>query len=505
MTFGLAAQQRDDSPVRRRPSAWAVDCVLLACSIAPLLLTAHLPLWDLPNHLARQYVIRDLPTSPILQQYYYVRWALMPNLALELFVAALRSFVSIDAAFRLFCIVALALNFVGTRLINLAIGGNASRVYRIAPLFFYSGPFQFGFLSFSFGIGVALTAFGLYLKYRNGRTIVIVPAFAFAGALILLCHMAAFGLYGIAVGAYELAVSLEGSWRGPFKTLAARVIASELRAAGHLVPPFLLFMAFAPLATEGGVHWATLQDKAEGVAALFMFSNPGWEIAFLVLTTVGAGVAFLVGAARLHRHAWPMIVFMAIAYLLLPRVALGTGYVDYRIPSGAIFFVLGFLIPGPSATRLARPLAAWFFGLTLARVAFIAALWLAWEPVLAQFDNAMQLLPLGARLMVAEGTASTSQSRRPPLRHIAALVVARRQGFEPNMFASIAGEILYFQPAYRALRQLAPSSTVTAIDPAYDYLLVIRPARAKVSAQLPLSLLEKGDAFELFRVARKTP
>src|SRR5262245_129880 len=208
MTFVSTAQGRDSVLRRVDARAWVIDCAILAFAVAPLFLTAHVPLFDMPNHIARQYVIRDIATNPTLQQFYYVEWALVPNMAIEAFVVATRSFISIDDALRLLCVVTLGLTFLGTRLINLAIGGEQSRLYRMAPLFFYSGSFQFGFLSFCFGIGVALVVFGLYVRYREIRPSVVVPIFAFAGCVILLCHLAAFGLYALAIGGFELAVSL---------------------------------------------------------------------------------------------------------------------------------------------------------------------------------------------------------------------------------------------------------------------------------------------------------
>src|SRR5262249_35805693 len=149
----------------------------------------------------------------------------------------------------------------------------------MAPLFFYSGPFQFGFLSYCFGIGVALITFGLYLRYREGRAILVIPAFALAGCIILLCHLAAFGLYALAVGAYELAIVLEGCWRTPFKTLIMRLVSSEARAAAQLLPPLLLFAALGSVPNADDLMtWADLKAKAGAVAALFLFSSPVLEL-----------------------------------------------------------------------------------------------------------------------------------------------------------------------------------------------------------------------------------
>jgi hypothetical protein len=103
--------------------------------------------------------------------------------------------------------------------------------------------------------------------------------------------------------------------------------------------------------------------------------------------------------------------------------------------------------------------------------------------------------------MVVFGKADTAQSRRPPLQHVAALAVARRQAFEPYMFASIPGQILHFQPDFRRLYRETPAAeAIDNIDPIYDHLLVIYPQTAEISPRLPLTPLAKGEMFELFRI-----
>src|SRR4051812_44672624 len=132
-------------------AAW-LDVLAVLAAILPLLVTAHLPLTDLPNHLARQYIIRDWASSPALQAFYYVRWALVPNLGLDLFVLPLMRFVSPDMAVRLFCIATMLLLFFGTRLVNRTLSDGQSRLYCFAPLLCYGGPFQYGFLGYCFGV-----------------------------------------------------------------------------------------------------------------------------------------------------------------------------------------------------------------------------------------------------------------------------------------------------------------------------------------------------------------
>ena len=236
------------------------------------------------------------------------------------------------------------------------------------------------------------------------------------------------------------------------------------------------------------------------MAAFTLFSSPGPELTLLGLAAAGLIFALITDTVRARRETAAIAIAMGIVFLLLPRVALSGGYIDYRIPWAASFFVIATLVPGRRTARYGMPLGVWFGGLVAARLALIAALWLSWDPVIAGIVSALRTLPTGARLMAVEGDpGSTSVARSPPLVHVAAYAVAYRQAYWPGMFASFSGQILYFQPAYKHLWQ--PISTeLTHLDPMYNYVLVLRPTFVHVSPALPLRCIAHGDSFELFAV-----
>lgn len=499
----ITAKDIEDRPTKRRLEIreTAIDWTIAAISIVPLLITQHLPLTDLPNHLARQYVLRDIAGSKVLQTFYEVHWSLVPNLALEIFVSFVGHLMSIDLAVRAFCILIVLSLFFGTRLINRTLGGEQSKVYRVAPLLCYGGPFQFGFLSFCFGIGLALLLFGFYLRLRNlplGRLAVIFAPCSFA---LLLCHLGAFGIFAAAVGSCELTDAFKSA-NGSIHRLPARILGPLGRAAFCLLPAVLLFEIFSPTASaHRDAHFSNAWEKTEGLAAITLFSSPGPELALLGFAVVGLLAAIQARVVRLHRDGVAMAVALTFIWLILPRVALGGGYIDYRVPWAASFFLLSELVPGSRYDRFSVVFGTVFGVLALARVALIAWFWLSWEPTLAAIDTALSGLPAGVRLMVVEGhPASTSASRRPPLDHVAAYAVARREAFEPNMFASFPGQILYFREPYKNLSFVVHPSQLDHLPPEYNYVLVLRPALTRISPLLDLACEKIGRDFELLKV-----
>lgn len=502
-------------PARRPPisrllptrAAW-LDCLIAVVCILPLLLTAHLPLADLPSHLARQYIIRDWASSPTLQAFYYVQWALVPNLALEIFVLAARQAMSIDMAVRAFCIATVLLLFLGTRLVNRGLGGDRVRMYRVAPLLCYGGPFQYGFLSYCFGVGLSLLLFGLYLRFRT------LPLWRLAAWLmplsvaLLLCHLVAFGLFAIAVGGCELAHGLAAA-NGDPRRLPLELLWRQLRPICCLVPVLVLFMWLSPTADHTAVgnlvQFSTLHQKARSLSSITMFASPKLEVALLALAAAGLAAALLGRVVRVHGVGLAVVAAMLVVWLLLPNVALGAAFIDYRMPWAISFFLLAGLVAGPGYGSLSVPFGLYFGALALARIGLIAGLWLSWEPTLAALDRALGGLPPGARLMVVEGfPPGGGMFRQPTLTQVASYAVARRQAFDPGMFANVTGQTLFFQPHFLELwKQDNLGESLSVLDrlaPDYDHVLVLVPSLARVSPLLPLACEVSGPNFELFKV-----
>ena len=367
-----------------------IDTGIAALCILPLLLTAHLPLDDLPNHLARQYVLRDWAHSPMLREYYAIHWALVPNLALELFFQGVRWVLPLDFTMRLFCIVTVLLLFLGTRWVNRILSDGTSRTYWAVPLLCWGGPMQYGFLNYCFGVGLGLLLFGAWLCLRSHNLLTRSAFLLAAGFALMLCHLAAFALFAIAVGVCELAD----------KDRLVRL----LPPLGCLTAVFLVFVWLSPTADSAAanpIHFSTLVEKVRSVAAITFFTAPRLEGALLVAAMAGLLGALLTRTLRWHPIGLAITIVMTLVWLVTPSFVMGALFIDYRLPWAIAFFALAALLP--NERRWASQFAAWFGILALARIALIVVLWLRWEPILAGIDQALDRLPTGARLMVGTG------------------------------------------------------------------------------------------------------
>ena len=111
-------------------------------------------------------------------------------------------------------------------------------------------------------------------------------------------------------------------------------------------------------------------------------------------------------------------------------------------------------------------------------------------------------------MKVVEGQLPSGKLfRQPDFTNVALYAVARRQAFEPNIFADVAGQILHFQPHFEQLwaqddfaREIP--SKLNYLAPDYDYVLVLLPEFAEISPLLPLACQESGPNFETLKVDR---
>lgn len=179
---GLAgASLSPERILRLARSDAALFAALTLVLVAPFFVFETIPLYDLPNHIARQHILFG-DGAPGASVYYSAHWRLIPNLAMEGFVFALHPLMSVDVGVRAFLAATAAQLFLGTVALNRALFGDSGRFALAACLSAYNGPFLFGFVNLAFGMGMALWVFALWLRWR--RHSASVPVFEIESALV---------------------------------------------------------------------------------------------------------------------------------------------------------------------------------------------------------------------------------------------------------------------------------------------------------------------------------
>ncbi|ODP38091.1 hypothetical protein [Sphingomonas turrisvirgatae] len=418
-------------------------------AVVPLLWPALPPLADLPGHIGRYHIASAIDASPELARHWQVEWALIGNLGVDLLVHALTPFLGVELGARIVVMAIPPLFVSGLVLVSIASGRRLSPAAAFAFPLAYSFPFQFGFVNFMLSAGLALHALALWiwLGSRNRialRTGLFVPI----SWILWIAHSSGWGLFGLLAFATE-AVRLRRTGCG---WLAA------LFQAGLACLPLALPLIWMVSGTANGepVEWG-FKAKAGWFPSLL---RERWKLYDVVCAIVLFSVLWM--AIRDRRLRFEPVTGGAgliafVAFLAMPRLALGGSYVDMRLLAPAVALALVAIHVRPGNERFEHRLA-------LAAVAFLAlrtttstfAMAFAAMPQ-QQALEVTPHIPRGAAVLVLVNEPCSSQWVSRRLGHIAGVATARRDIFENSQW-TLGGQQL--------LRHRHPQADPYTTDPA---------------------------------------
>ena len=420
-----------------RPSVLAALVALMAL---PLLWPTIPPLVDLPAHMSRYAVAADGGRSPALAAFYEFHWRLVGNLGVDLLAVPLSHLVGVERATKLVVLAIPPLTALGFLSTARAVQGRVPPTALFALPLAYGYPFQFGFVNYALSMALAFLAFAAWLRMGDAGTLwrraaVFVPV----GTAIWIAHAYGWGVLGL------LAFSAEfyRLWRGGRPLWRALALAPV--HCLPLAPPALLMVAWRAGDSAGGTgkffEWSlkgrwvlnVLRDRWE----VFDWLSAGLIVAVLLL--VGALAAFGRGA-----RFGPRLTFgaaaMVVAFVLMPRIVLGSNYADMRM----VPFVLAALLLSIRVED--RRLAG---GLAIAGAAFFAVRIAATTASYALYDAratrqlaAVDHVRPGARVVALVGNNCRDLIRPDRIYHLPSLAVVRRHAFVNDQFLLPGAELL---------------------------------------------------------------
>jgi hypothetical protein len=426
-----------------------VFAALFALSAVPLSLGALLPLVDYPNHLARMYLLTNLPSSPTLQTFYAIDWHPVPNLAMDAVVPPLSHVIPLIWAGKLFVLLTFLLLTGGCAALHRALFGRWTLWPCLAFLLLYNRVLLWGFLNYLFGIGLALCGVAAWIAL-SGRhpAIRMLVAAAFALATYF-SHLAAYGVLGILILGYEAAVL----WRR--RATPAQLVLGLVLAGLPFVPAFAVLVLGSVGSLSGAVSFGSPWRKLDMPFSIFDNYSRPYDIACFAIAVGGLGVGFWHRWIRLDaRMALPLLL-LGLAFLAVPSQLFAASGVDHRLPIAlALVLVAGtcWIGPRPTAERRFLGYAALLF---LVRLGVVGASWyesgLDYAEVVAVLDG----IPLGSRIAVAYPSTAV-HAGGTPLVHLPIWAIAEREAFVPTLAAQSTQQPIVLQPAYRELADLLP-------------------------------------------------
>ncbi len=260
--------------------------LLLLVSL-PILQTQFAPLIDYPNHFARTYILANHDSAD-LSTYYLVHWGALPNLAMDTVVTFLENWVSVSTAGNIFLLMILLLTSSGAVALSFVLHRRIPWISLIVFYFLYNSVFLWGFVNFSFSIGVFLWVFAAWIRTDSSPSWLRLLVFAALSLLLFFCHLFGFGIYVVVIAGFECGKYFNGHYKGLPEALAGWAFASA-----QFIPAALTFLFLSPTSGAAGtaVTYGSLEIR---VAALVTFIR-NYIVSLDLVTLIILGVLIAVG------------------------------------------------------------------------------------------------------------------------------------------------------------------------------------------------------------------
>lgn len=424
------------------PEGWwssrAYIILLMLLAAIPLIHPHIPPLTDLMGHMGRYRVELADPSSPLLTRFYDFKWAVMGNLGVDLLIVPMSKIFGLELGVKLIVLAIPPLTVLGMLLIAREIHGRLPATAVFALPLVYGFPFQWGFINFALSMALALNAFALWLRLgRQGRIGLRAWLFVPIGAIVWLAHSFGWGVLGLLAFAAEFV-----AWRDRGKNFIASAWHGGL-ACLPLAPPMLLMLAWRSGTVSGQTtDWFNWDAKFVYFMSTLRNHWRDLDVASLTLL-VGLAALGLFGLGfRMNRTMGHAALVLIAAFLLLPRIALGSAYTDMRLAPFMIAVPILGLLP---KTRNRR----WLSGLALAALALFAVRIGMSTVRFAEIDRdyrhqlaALDHVPRGSRLFVLVDLPCLSRWDATRMDHLGAMAIVRREAFVNGQWSMAGAQLL---------------------------------------------------------------
>jgi hypothetical protein len=428
---------------------FSLYAVLALLVTAPVLAVQVPLLGDYPNHLARIHILENLRPGSVLATYYQRPGRLVPYQAMDVLVGALRTFMPLYLAGRIFIALCLLVPPAAAAALRYAV----LRRVGIAPaagfLLSYNFLIARGLLDYLFSAGLAVALFAIWLLtagWPRWRRAVLCGA---GLAIVFLFHAYAGVTYCLLIAGDVLA----GAARHRLKP-ARTVLLNIAAACCQALPCFVLVAAFGAsgsFGTAAVTQYGKLSRKAATLLTPVMFPGPNWLFVALGLTLLLGTVLLATGRLRLAPALVGPALAVAVAAAAAPSVLLNAWATDMRLPIVLCIVVLAGALP----RRPPRPRATMVFVVALmlltgARSVSAFHLLGALDAQAAQVRTVAAALPAGARLLVVDDELPAPLRVAEPFLtdHAPLLATIERDAFVPYLLTGATP--LVTRPAYRA-------------------------------------------------------
>ena len=489
--------------------------LLAFISIVPLLVPAIPPLTDVPGHLGRYMVQIGRADDPVLAGWYTFDWKLIGNLGVDLIVQLLGPLMGVEAAVKLIVIGIVVLSISGMIALQRAASGQIGPAAFFALPLIYGFPFQFGFINYCLSMAFALCAAAYWIRLGQATRIRYRAAlFVPLSLLIWLTHIGGWGMLGLIAFAAEV-VRLRVAGRGYVRAWAE----AGLQVTVLALPALVTIAVRLDGAAGDTLDWFNWLSKFQWFV---MALSDQWQVFDLWSVCI---IGFVLAAGlvlplfRFNRTLGLATLLMLAAYIVTPRVLIGSAYADMRLAPWILALgLLGMEIKPVTPRWVARSLMLAGLAFFLVRTGTTTVSFLGYDRMMRGELAALDHIPRHARIVAFVGRKCYAEWQLERRTHIPSLAIVRRHAFTNDQFVMPGAQLIGVHYPAGAPFATDPSQMVTddscvrtdwmtftkavALIPhaAFDYLWVIdAPAENKADLRGFTPVWQQGRSA-LYRV-----
>ena len=442
--------------LRNRPLLIVIALVMI--SIIPLLSPAVPPITDVLGHIGRYRVQLDVGHDPILQRYYGFEWALIGNLGVDLLVQLLGPILGLEPAVKLIVIGVVALTVTGFLMVARQVHGRIGPAALFALPLVYGFPFQFGFINYCLSMGMAFLAFALWLRLgQQGRIGLRTALFIPIAFCVWTAHISGLGALGLFVFASEF-VRLRDAGLNPFAAL--------FKGGINCLPlalPLLITIFSGASDTEGGTgDWFRWDIKYQWITRALNDQWQQFDVFSVMILVLLIAVTAILSDLRFNRTLGLAAGLLFIAFIITPRILIGSAYADMRLAPFVLAMALLAIETTPQANRrVGRVLMLAGLGFFCVRTLATTESFRRYDAVLTREAAALNFIPVGARVATFVHRSCDEEWMLERRSHLPSLALARRKAFTNDQFVLGGAQLLRIRYAPAAPFDRDPSQFVT--------------------------------------------
>lgn len=394
---------------------------------------------DYPAHLATFHLLSGGAKSPLLAQFYRVHWTAVPNLAGEVVIPALGSWIGLRAATAVFLSFAVLAWSLSGGAIQWALFRRITPAPLLGSAFVYNANFMWGFFNYCFATALALLVFAAWIIAERRLRPWYLACFSLAVLLVYFCHLFAAAMLLLLVGCYQVsALSRRAPFAENFRCLSLPVVIA--------LPAAAAFVFLKPAGAGTSIRFNiidTLLDRLSSPVQ-FAFDRPAWVLLAGLTAFFVYGV--WTGRISLHPRMKPLLLVLAALFWIMPEWAMGGWGVDLRVPA-----LLGTIAFASAEFRFARraqfALAAVAVLVTAWQSAALAGNWRYYDRRFAEFRAADRLLKPGSKIVTVLDGDAIGLASDQPYWHMAEYAIIDRAVFTPLLFTTRGQHVIELTPA----------------------------------------------------------